>query len=192
MCYVSDGVPFWQVSSPTFSWVFNLNNSKWHERKSYLQQRSRFTGSVFAFGLWLAGDTEANGRMLQITSAAAKEIDDPLIPELESLPVEDFPINMICYRADFEFTPGAGLADGHDPDETNPFAEVSWSNDGGLTYLAPVFRPIGRQGKTNNWVTVFRTGITGPQGRRWRIAVPAAVHFGITGGRMTARPTQNR
>src|SRR5215468_4491745 len=42
-CYMSSGHPFWQLSSPTWTWVFDLNTSKWHERDSYLQTRSRIS-----------------------------------------------------------------------------------------------------------------------------------------------------
>jgi len=189
LSYVVDGVPFWQVNTPNFSWVFNTDNSRWHERQSYLSTRSRLYGSVFAFDSWMCGDTEANGRFLQMTGLVTTEINDPLIPQLESLPVEDFPAFISISRADFEFTTGVGDILGHDPDVTNPYAEVSWSDDGGITYTAPWLRELGRQQKSLRRITVRRTGLSGPQGRRWRIAVPSNVYFGFIGGNMTALAT---
>jgi hypothetical protein len=186
LVYVSDGVPFFQISNDEFTWVLclepDIGKSRWHERKSYLSTRSRLTGSVFAFNTWLCGDTLAQGRMLEIDSTVYKEVDQPFIPEIESLPVEDFPAFVTVYRADFEFTTGVGIIDGHDPDQTNPYAEVSWSNDGGITWSNPRFRELGRQQKSLRRITVRRTGMSGPQGRRWRLAVPSAVHFGLVGG----------
>jgi hypothetical protein len=190
MVYVIDGTQFWQVNGgTTFSWVFNCANAKWHERTSYLLYYSRLTGSVFAFDTWLCGDTKANGRFLEISSAFAKEIDDPFIPIIESLPVDNFPINTACPRADFEFTTGVGDAQGHDPDETNPYAEVAWSNDGGTSWNGPRLVPLGRQSKSLTKITVWRTGLSGPQGRKWRVSVPSAIHMGFLGGNMTALPT---
>ena len=187
LVYVADGVPFCEISSPTFTWVVNIRNiqdPKWHERISYLGVRSRFTQSIFAFGTWLCGDNLAEGRMLEIIPDLDTEVDLPLIPTIESLPVEDFPTYIACPRADFEFTPGTGIAAGHDPDQTNPYCEVSWSDDGGTTWRPPRFVPLGRQGKTFTKITVWRTGLSGPQGRRWRVSVPSAVHMGFVGGVM--------
>ena len=58
MCYVSNGVPFVEISGPDWTWVFNCKNGQqgWHERQSYLMDKSRLTGSVFAFDRWLCGD----------------------------------------------------------------------------------------------------------------------------------------
>jgi hypothetical protein len=188
--YVVDGIPFWQVSGTEFTWVLVFDGGYWHERMSYLLDRSRLTGSVFAFDRWLCGDILENGYMLEMTRTVATEIDDPLIAEMESLPVEDFPAFVVIPRADFEFTSGVGISTGHDPDETNPYAEVSWSNDGGVTWTPPLFRELGRQQKSLRRITVRRTGMSGAQGRRWRIAVPAAVHFGFIGGNMDAYFTE--
>ena len=82
--FMSRGHAFILLSSPTWSWVFDLNTQKWAERNSHLQKRSRITGGVFAFNKWLCGDllssnvneitntthTEAPGSQL-ITGAAA-------------------------------------------------------------------------------------------------------------------------
>ncbi len=187
LVYVSDGVPFCEISSPTFTWVVNIrsiDDPKWNEKESYLLTRSRLTQSIFAFDTWLCGDTQAEGRMIEIIPDLDTEVGLPLIPTLESLPVEDFPTNIACPRADFEFTPGVGIAAGHDPDQTDPYCEVSWSDDGGTTFRAPRFVPLGRQGKTFTKITVWRTGLSGPQGRRWRLSVPSAVHMAFIGGVM--------
>ncbi len=187
LVYVSNGVPFWQLSSPTWTWVFNCVNQKWHERISWLQTRSRFVGgSVFAFDSWMTGDNHEDGWMLQLDATVATESGEPLVGMLESLPVEDFPAFVQIPRADFEFTSGVGIVSGHDPDQTNPYVEVSWSNDGGNVWSPPVYRELGRQQKSLNRITVRRAGMSGPQGRRWRLSLPSAVHMGFIGGNMTA------
>jgi hypothetical protein len=190
LCYVADAVPFAQINGPTWSWVFNCENIKWHERKSYLMETSRLTGSVFAFDRWLCGDTLANGRLLEITTDTALEIDQPLIPVAESLPVSEFPIYIACPRVDFEFAPGVGIAIGHDPDQTDPFVEISWSDDGGQFWTDPRFIPVGRQSKSRTRVSTYRTGQSGPEGRRWRVSLPSNVHFGLISGSMKPLATE--
>jgi hypothetical protein len=189
--YVIDGTPFCQIDDNTvFSWVYDGANGNWHERQSYLLTYSRLTGSIPAFQTWLVGDTKANGRFLEIASKYRKEINDPLIATLESVDVAGFPINVGVPRADFEFTTGVGNAQGHDPDETNPQVIVYWSDNSGVVWKGPRFVPLGRQSNSLVKATVWRTGLSGPQGRRWKLDVPAAVHMGFVGGNMTALPIQ--
>lgn len=197
LVYVCDGVPFCEISGSDeteFTWVLNcstgpgssaaVRDPSWHERQSYLIDRSRFTGSVFAFNEWLCGDFKQEGRMLQVSFDTAKEVNDPLIATVESLPVEDFPNNISVPRADFEFTTGVGIATGGQPYETDPQAEISWSNDGGQNWTIPRLVKIGPQSQTKIRPSVWKTGLSGSQGRRWRVALPAAVHFGLVGGAM--------
>jgi hypothetical protein len=195
LVYMADGVPFCEVTGmDDFTWVFDartdINQPTWYERQSYLSDRSRFTGSVFAFETWLCGDFKQQGRMLEVTFQTEKEVNDPFIATIESLPVEDFPNNISCLRADFELTPGVGHAQGAQPQEFDPQVEISYSNDAGQTWSNPRMCFVGQQSKSNMRVTVWRTGLTGPQGRRWRVGFPSAVHFGIVGGAMKAMEDQ--
>ena len=59
---------------------------------------------------------------------------------------------------------------------------ISWSNDGGVTWGNPLHRELGAQGRAEHRVTVTRTGLTGPMGRRWRLDVTDPVHVGLMGG----------
>jgi hypothetical protein len=54
--FLSRGHGFLLLSSPTWSWVYDIDTGKWAERNSYLQARSRITGGVFAFDKWICGD----------------------------------------------------------------------------------------------------------------------------------------
>lgn len=186
LVYRAAGHTFWQVSSLDWTWVFNANNGKWHERKSYLLDRSRFTGgSVYAFNKWLTGDTE-NAILLEITSSEQQEDGRHLIATIESGTVKDFPNRVRCPRADFDFVTGVGEATGSDPDQTDPSVLVQWSDDGGYYFTDPYTRKLGRQGETQQRVTVLNTGMTGPMGRRWKLTVSDAVDFALLGGDMSA------
>ena len=179
--YISRGHPFIQLSSTTWTRVFDMDAQKWHERDSYLDTRSRISQSYYAFGKWLCGDTET-GNVQQITSNAFDEVDSPLRVRIESGPVVDFPYGVVVGRADFYFVTGVGIADGSDPDQTNPTVEISWSDDG-LTWSNPVQRKLGRQSETVALISLIaETGRAAWMGRRWRIDISDAVYAGFLFG----------
>jgi hypothetical protein len=185
LCYISRGNPFWQLSSSDWTWVYNLSNGTWHERKSYGLERSRMTLSMAAFDTWITGDTQAD-YMLEVDPAKLGEVDDPLIAIIESAPVKEFPTRIRVARADFDFTVGVGDVSGIDPIETDPTVLISWSDDGGATFTTPWNRKLGEQAQYSHRITTLNTGISGPMGRRWRVQVSDPVHFGLMGAEMRA------
>jgi hypothetical protein len=50
---------------------------------------------------------------------------------------------------------------------------VTWGN--------PLIRKLGRQQQTRTRVNLLNTGVTGPQGRRWRIDISDPVYVGFMG-----------
>jgi hypothetical protein len=189
LCYITSGAAFVSVSSPEWTWEFNLTTQQWNERRSKLRDGSlldrwRGTGdSVFAFERWLIGDTHS-GKLHEITSDARMEDDAALVMRIESAPVHDFPRGINVPRADFNFSPGTGRAPGDDPIETDPQVQISWSDDGGLHWSNPLWRGIGRQ-DMNPAITVLRTGRTAAQGRRWGLEISDPVFVSLLGGDMT-------
>ncbi len=117
---------------------------KWHEGDSYLQQRSRISGAIYAYNQWLTGDV-LTGNIQQISTAANDEVGQPLRLRIESGPVQNFPAGETVGRADFYFATGVGDAEGPDPVATDPDVEISWSDDGGITWSNPILRKLGRQ-----------------------------------------------
>lgn len=183
LAYVARGHAFWQINGPDFSWVFNCNNQKWHERRSYLSTRSNLTSSVPAFDRWLVGST-ASTDLLSIDFEATTEGGDYLIAQMESQNVLDFPNRQRVGRADFNFTVGIGQATGTDPMQTDPTVLIEWSDDGGQSWSTPWWRKLGRQDITQQRVTVLNTGQAGPMGRRWRWTVSDPVWVGFLGSTM--------
>jgi hypothetical protein len=70
----------------------------------------------------------------------------------------------------FNFVVGVGQATGIDPTGTDPSVGISWSDDGGITWSQEFIRKLGRQA-TPQRITMLRTGMSGVQGRRWRLKV---------------------
>lgn len=106
--YMSRGHAFVLVQSTDWSWVLDLNTTKWAERNSYELDRSRIIGGYNAFSKWLCGDSES-GNIHEITSAVHTEDDEPFRFRLESGPVEKFPVGARVGRADFNFVTGVGM-----------------------------------------------------------------------------------
>jgi hypothetical protein len=185
-CYVSGGVPFWELTSTDeteWTWVFNLANRTWHERKSYLLDRSQFKHSVPAFGKWLVGSSESTD-LLALDHTLYEEAGQPLAAVIESGPVKDFPNRQRITRADFDFTPGVGVASGTDPMQTDPSVLIEVSKDGGYSWPVSWVRKLGRQAVTSWRTYVLNAGLSGDEGARWRLTVSDPVHLGITGGSM--------
>lgn len=174
--YISRGHAFWQLSCPAWTWRLDVTTSQWSQGDSYLVNRSRISGAINVYSKWLTGDT-AGGNFQQITSTAKDETGYPLRLRIESGPVMNFPGGEVVGRADFYFATGVGEAGGHDPDQTDPDVEISWSDDGGLTWSNPILRKLGRQSEAKQLISLVAcTGRASWQGRRWRLDISAAVY----------------
>lgn len=170
--YMSRGHAFWQLSCPAWTWVLDISTSQWFQRDSYQVARSRISGAVNAFSMWLTGDAQT-GNMQQIVTSANDEVGSPLRLRIESGPVMNFPAGTTVGRSDFYFATGVGQASGRDPDQTDPDVEISWSDDG-LTWSNPVLRKLGRQSVPQQLISLVScTGRTSWQGRRWRVDISA-------------------
>jgi len=184
--YMTDGSPIWQITSPDeFTWEYNQRTGNWHERESYGRIDCRMSSSVKAFDLWLAGD-RTTGKLFHIDSSYYREANDPLIFQIESGIVANFPARFGAPRADFDFTAALGLASGEDPVQTDPQVRISWSDDGGYSWGNPVDRGLGAQGDGLAVATVLRTGLVKARGRRFRLQVSDPVHVGFMGGQLAA------
>lgn len=185
--YTVGGHPKWVLSCNDWTWEFDLNTQKWNERRSYQLSRWRGFGSFNAFGKWLCGDTES-GNLCEITLDAQDELGQPLIAEVWSAPVHKFPSRIRVSRVDFDFATGVGAVSGGDPNEVAPVVEISYSDDGGNTFSVPRSRGLGRIGKFKPRITLFNCGMTGAQGRIWKIRMSDPRPFALMAGDMTAQP----
>src|SRR5690606_8853479 len=99
--YVVSGHPCWRITGPDFTWVYDLSTKCWHQRESYLSSTWRVgANSVQAFGKWLTGDS-LSGSVLEITEAVYREVGDPLVWEVESYAMGDFPARFRVPRSEF-------------------------------------------------------------------------------------------
>ncbi len=185
--YVHAGHSIWVLSSPTWTWEFNLNTEKWNEKWStdgtgLISTRWRGDGGIFAFGKWLLGSS-TTGNIVMIDDTVFKEENQPVTYRIESGPVQNFPNRTRVGRVDFDFDTGVGIPSGA-ANEQDPQVRISWSDDDGTTWKVPVIRKLGLGGKSLRRISVVGVGQTGVQGRRWRLEVTDAVYVGFLGGVM--------
>ena len=183
--YASRGHFFWALSSDEWTWVYDVTGQAWHERQTYQQARWRASRSVNAWGGWYAGD-RVDGQIWHITDEAVTEGDDPLVWDVQSCPMENFPGGLRVGRTEFDMVVGRGVASGTDPIETSPVVMVSWSDDGGATFGNEVTRSLGGQGEHKTKVVLFRAGLTGSKGRIWRLRISDPVPAVLQAGDMSA------
>ncbi len=183
--FVVAGHPCWRITGPNFTWVYDLITKCWHERASYLSPIWRIGGnSIRAFGKWLTGD-RLSGNILEITEAVYREAGQPLVWQVESFAMGDFPARFKVPRAEFNFVRGTGIANGEDPIERQPQVAISWTDDGGDTYTTPLLRELGAQQIQKYPVAVNGCGTTNTIGRRWRLAVADPVYVGLISADMS-------
>lgn len=183
-CYAIAGKSFWTLSSPMFTWEFNLSAQKWNERSSLsagLMTRWRAIGGTLAFNKWIVGDTQS-GNLGAMDNDTYTEFGALQVCRIESGLVEDFPQRTRVARADFEFVAGTGMALGSDPIQTDPTVQISWSDDGGRKWSVPIMRKMGRQADGRHACYATSLGMSGRYGRRWRLDVSDPVYIGFLGG----------
>jgi hypothetical protein len=185
------------LTCPLFTWVFDVDTVRWHERFSLLSGAAAIAGpaswraqfAINAFGQWIAGDA-LTGNLVSIGESAYDEVGTPLVYEVESGPMSDFPNRMAVPIATFDMAQGLGIATSSQPNVVNPEALISWSDDGGVSWSIPRAVGLGQQGVTADPIRVFKTGMTTTMGRRWKIKVSDAVPIELIGGDQFAEPRQ--
>ncbi len=182
--YMASGNAFWTLTRPGhWTWEFNQTTGTWNERKSYGAASWRAARTIKAFSTWVAGDRDS-GAAFEISAAAYREGDDPLLFEVISGAVAAFPARLSVPRLDLNLVAAVGVAAGEDPVETDPQVEVKWSRDGGYRYGVPVWRAIGREGEGARSVSVNRLGLCGPKGYRFHVRVSDPVPVTLFGAEL--------
>jgi hypothetical protein len=180
--YMFAGKKFWVISSPAWTWEFNLGTQSWNERWSLspfgTQGRWRGTGGHPAFGKWLLGDMQS-GTLCYIDDANRTELGAPMLARLESAPVIDFPNRIRVARADFNFSTGSGMV-------TRAVTMQVMGTAAGTGGVVRLTVDQTQQVSTND--TVIVTGVGGTTGANgtWLCTVIDATHIDLQGSNFAA------
>lgn len=169
---------FYAISGANFTWVFDATTGLPHERKSYGLNRWR-ASTITTLGTRLIVGDYASPKLYTMSSAAFSEAGQPIVMEVHTPPVHAYPFRMRTNALYADVLPGVG--DNTSGDELDPVIGVSYSEDGGATWSGERMEPVGRQGDRRKRVVSRRWGISGEDGRTWRLRMSAGVAKGLTG-----------
>jgi hypothetical protein len=180
--YYSHGTGFYVLtntnsSDTEWTWVFNINTGKWLERRSDGSNRWRGLYSARVADKWIVGDgTSAN--FYEVDQDTYHENDNPITWELRSPPVHAYPHRVSIDRLHLNFVAGVGLNSATTTD-SDPQVYLDWSDDGGRNFSTTLQRSLGQQGEWLDTVKFNNLGITGRQGRIFRLRCSAHVARGL-------------
>lgn len=164
--YTFRGHSIWSLSSDTGTWEYNVTSGAWHERKSPGQVRWRASRSLKLFDKWIVADS-LSGALYQVTDAVKTEGGTAITWTVESAPLKDYPSRVAIPELMADFT------------EADANVDVSWSHDGGKSWIGPVTRSLSTASK---WpVRVNRLGMATHHGLRARFSVTDDADFSLMG-----------
>jgi hypothetical protein len=181
------------LTSPTWTWEYNLSTGAWHRRDSYqyLWWRGLFAANFM--NKWFVQDC-LNGAILEVAQDVFDEPGTRMRARIESAPMAAFPASVRIPSIDIDATIATGVHGRPSPYETNPAMEISWSHDGGANWSNPVTRSFGREGRFAQKITVNGLGRSTSQGCRVRVdvhdPVPIVVKGGLSTGATMSRARQ--
>ena len=121
-----------RVTSPYWTWEYDLATGLWHERESgglpnwFAQGFESFNGKVV-----IGSSQDASLHVLDDSSQT--ESGNPYLFLAQSAPLHAFPKGLIMDQLDVDIIPGVGLTGSND-EAANPKLMLDWSDDGGRTW----------------------------------------------------------
>lgn len=174
----SIGHSFVAFTCPQWTWVYDLREGSWHERKSYGLNFWRISGVTEWQGKLLAGDYET-GELYHMSGDYFDEGGEPLVMTVQTAPSDAFPYPVQVNGLVLDMMPGVGrVARTQDED---PEVLMAYSDDGGRTWSTERSASIGTAGSTNARAKWLRLGMIRRNGRTWRFRVSASVSRCIQG-----------
>ena len=166
--YTIHGHAFYVISDATFTWVYDIKEGRWHERKSLRMDRWKASTFINAFDKWLVG-TNDGGDIYEIDMDVRLEGTAAIPWELHSIDMGDIPERATVSCVEINFVTGRATHSGTVP-QTAPFIELSYSDDGGATYSSPRQITLGSTGEYAERCRAWKFGRTGAKwGRRWKM-----------------------
>lgn len=180
--YTFEGAPVVAFSSLNWTWVYNLENGFWHERKSYGQSRWMAEDGIYFNNRWVMSRRNT-GKLLYLDKGNYTEDESPISMTMESDTIKDFPFRSLISAVFLDFTTGEAPLSGTE-DAVNPTVSVQWSGDGGSTWSNEISsRSLGRQGEFSQQVRVNRLGLSTHHGMRIKFTTSSPVYRSLRGGR---------
>ena len=166
--YTIHGHAFYVISDASFTWVYDIKERRWHERKSLGLDRWKAAVFINAFDKWLVGTID-DGNIYEIDMDSRLEGGNSIPWEMHSINMGDTPERAVVSGVEINFVTGRAVHSGTVP-QTAPFIELSYTDDGGAIYSMPRQILLGSTGQYDSRCRAWRFGRTGAKwGRRWKI-----------------------
>lgn len=165
---------FLVVWTPSFAWIYDATEQRWHERRSWKRQTWQARLHAYCFGKDIVS-SDIGGNMYELSEDAFHEAGDPLVVELVTPPVSGFPYGAILPTVDLDVECGTGAAGGEPDEDREPQVLFSISRDGGKTFGAERPRSLGRRGQYRKQVRWHMNGRAGREGVMFRFTCSARV-----------------
>ena len=173
------------LSTPDWTWEYNILTGAWHRRDSYAMKCWRGYWAVPFDKRWYVQDGQ-RGAVLEVAQDVFDEPGTRMRFRAESAPMSAFPASVRIPSIDIDAVVATGVNGRPSPFETNPAIEISWSHDGGANWGNPVTRSFGRAGRYATKITVNGLGRSTSLGCRVRADVTDPVPVVIRGGLSTS------
>lgn len=177
--YPLRGHLFYSLSSPDWTWTYDVLTGLWHERQSYELPRWRCECFLDVNGTRVVGDY-AQGKLYEVDPDSYSEAGNHLVFTIRSAPMHAFPSAVGINAMYIDTIPGTGL-NTTDIHTSIPGLMMRYSDDGGKSYGGERVADTGAIGDFNKRVKFFGLGQTQEDGRIFELSMSAAVIRGITG-----------
>jgi hypothetical protein len=181
-----NGHDFYAVTSPYWTWEFDLATGLWHERASgglsnwFAQGFESFNGKV------VIGSSE-DASLHVLDDSSETESGNPYLFLTQSGPVHAFPKGLIIDQLDVDIIPGVGITGGT-ADAATPKLMLDWSDDGGHTWTGGRIASLGQVGERFAVASFHQLGATLRAGRTFRLSSSSPVMRGILNADARVRP----
>ena len=181
-----NGHDFYALTSPYWTWEFDLATGLWHERASgglpnwFAQGYKSFSGKV------VIGSSE-NASLHVLDNSSQTESGNPYLFLAQSAPLHAFPKGLIVDQLDVDIIPGVGIT-GPNAEAANPELMLDWSDDGGSTWSGGRTASLGRVGERMAVASFHQLGATLRGGRTFRLSSSSPVSRGILNADARVRP----
>ena len=181
-----NGHDFYALTSPYWTWEFDLATGLWHERASgglpnwFGQGYELFSGKVV-----IGSSQDASLHVLDDSSQT--ESGNPYLFLAQSAPLHAFPKGLIVDQLDVDIIPGVGIT-GPNAEAANPELMLDWSDDGGSTWSGGRTASLGRVGERMAVASFHQLGATLRAGRTFRLSSSSPVSRGILNADARVRP----
>lgn len=171
------GHQFYALTSPYWTWEFDMATGLWHERQSGGLENWFARGYATFAGKQIVGSSR-DSSLHYVDPTSNTESGTPYLFLAQSAPVHAFPNGMIFDELNIDIIPGVGETQGDD-DAADPQLMLSWSDDGGKIWTGPVTASLGKTGARRTKANFNQLGSVDRNGRTFRLAVSSSVMRGI-------------